>query len=116
MVIVGPAVGFGFWVVAFVAFAAGWIVTRGVVSKIAERKKGPLIMRRRTPTDRWIEVKRPGRLSEKAIDEITYIGGGIAAVLGVFLLVFVGREWPIATWYGLTAIGFFAGLLTFLLK
>jgi len=114
MLVPVPAVGLGFLVVVIIAFAAGWMATAELVGRLGERKKGVPIMRRYTPTDEWTEVEQPDRLSEEAIEKIALIGGGIAAVLAVLLLLFLlaYSKWTTASWYVLTAIGFIAGIST----
>ncbi len=111
-----PAVGLGFVIVVFIAFGVGVIATEKVIDKIEGMKKEIPLMRRESLTSKWTAIPPSARLSEKTVDSITYTIGGIAAVAAIFLLIFVLREWTIVAWYGLTAIGFIAGFLTFYLR
>lgn len=100
-----PAVALG----ALVVFGIGYIITSAVLNRVTKSKKGNPILYR----DTLMEVKQPGRLTEKEIDEFAKIGGVIAIALMVLLFFIVPREWATIIWVGLTVIGIIVGLLTF---
>jgi hypothetical protein len=100
-----PAVCLG----ALVVFGIGYIITSAVLNRGTKSKKGNPVLYR----DTLKEVKQPGSLTEKEIDEFAKIGGGIAVLLMVLLLFVVPREWATIIWVGLTVIGIIVGLLTF---
>ena len=101
-----PAVALG----ALVVFAAGYVVTRVVFSKIAKRRKGPTVLYR----DTLKEVNSRDDWTEEHIDGFAKVGGGIAVVLVLLLLFVIPREGFTLIWIVLTVLGVLFGLLTFL--
>jgi len=106
MVTVVPAVGLGLLFVFFVG--AG--VTYVILEQIAKKKKG-------NPTLYWDTLKKveSDYWTEGEKEKISLVGGGIAVVLVIILMIQAPKEWTTLIWYGLTAIGILVGISTFFL-
>lgn len=104
---VTSAVGLGFLVV----FLAGAGLTWAVLEQIAKRCK-------RNPVSYWnaSDAVEPPYLTEKDIESISMVGGGlsVALVIGSFLVM--PREWFAVVWGALTVLGILCGLFTFMIN
>lgn len=98
-----PAIALG----AFVVFAIGYIMTRVIAGKIADR-----IEERKRKRTGLI----PSLENTPDMDMISITGGIVAVVLVLILFLAVPRESKALIWYILTAIGIIFGILTFLLS
>lgn len=96
--VVMPAVAAG----ALAVFLVGYVATLAALEVMTSRKKDASKLSR-------------GFLTEKGKDRISVVGGIIAVVLVVLLMVVGPRESAKKIWIGLTIVGVVFGLLTFLL-
>jgi hypothetical protein len=99
-----PAVGLGLLFVFFVGVA----VTYFTLGLISSKKSGNTILYRDT-----LKKTNTNFLTEGAIEKLSYVGGGLAVLLLIFIIINVPREWTVIIWYGLTGIGILVGISTF---
>jgi hypothetical protein len=97
----------GLIVVFVVGAGVTFVVMDFVVLPLAKR-----IRKRRGPTSYWDE-QTPYNLTEKNIERIAWVGGGITLALAVLLIFSVPKETAFVILCVLGVIGILAGLLSF---
>jgi hypothetical protein len=104
---VTSAVGLGFLAV----FLAGAGVTWAVLEQIAKRGK-------RNPVSYWNapDVVEPPCLTEKDIESISLVGGGLSVALVIGSFFVMPREWFAVVWGALSVLGILCGLFTFIIN
>jgi hypothetical protein len=105
---IGPAAGLGLLFVFLVGFGVTYAIL-GILEEIAKRRMHPTLYRG------TLKTVGSDYLTENAKEKISSVGGGIAVVLVVILMIQAPREWTALIWYGLTAIGILVGISTFFL-
>jgi hypothetical protein len=94
-----PAIGLGI----LVLFAVGYVISYSIWDKVLKNEKtAPAYIR---------DAKR-----EKTIERLSFVGGFLAVILMVMVLVSVPRQWQLLSLVLLNVIGIIGGLLTFLIK
>ncbi|HUH95762.1 MAG TPA: hypothetical protein VLZ89_00275 [Anaerolineales bacterium] len=103
-----PAVALG----ALVIFGIAYLLTSTVMTRFAKKTRSVTTLYRGV----WKEEKRPDKATELYIDLVSKVGGGIAVVVMVLLLLVSPKERALSIWIALTGMGIIFGLFTFLLR